>query len=156
MTSVRRICAQRAWALTSLGPSNRPRHDFRGLTEACGGSERAQRAPGWWGGSRAGRANSSVIKFRFSAHLLFAHGALSPGGGSPLTTRTIWPAETTRIRRVFDLSNAEARRRQKNSGARPGLDEPPTGHAAGELIGLKIDVSGEFTTAFELVFVQEP
>ena len=79
MTFVRRICA---WALTSLGPSNRPRHDSRGLKEACGGCERAQRARGWWGRSRAGRANSSVIKFRFSAHLLFAHGALSPSFGA--------------------------------------------------------------------------
>ena len=29
-------------------------------------------------------------------------------------------------------------------------------HRAGELIGLKVDVSGEFTAGFELVFVQEP
>ena len=29
-------------------------------------------------------------------------------------------------------------------------------HRAGELIGLQVDVSGEFTTDFELVFVQEP
>jgi len=29
-------------------------------------------------------------------------------------------------------------------------------HRADELIGLKVDVSGEFTTDFELVFVQEP
>ena len=28
-------------------------------------------------------------------------------------------------------------------------------HRAGELVGLKVDVSGEFTTDFELVFVQE-
>ena len=28
-------------------------------------------------------------------------------------------------------------------------------HRADELIGLKVDVSGEFTTDFELVFVQE-
>ena len=29
-------------------------------------------------------------------------------------------------------------------------------HRAGELIGLKLDVPGEFITEFELVFVQEP
>ena len=29
-------------------------------------------------------------------------------------------------------------------------------HRADELIGLKVDVSGEFITEFELVFVQEP
>ena len=91
-----------------------------------------RRKRGWWGRSRAGQANSSVIKFLLSAHLLFAHGTLSPAGGPPLTTRTAFPAETTRIRRVFDLNHAEARRRQENSGARAGLDEPPAGHAAGE------------------------
>ena len=116
MAFVRRICA---WALTSLGPSNRPRHDSRGLKEACGGCERAQRARGWWGRSRAGRANSSVIKFRFSAHLLFAHGALSPAawpaGGSSRPARapefswrrlaSAWLRSKTRRMRVVSAGN---------------------------------------------------
>ena len=108
-----------AWALTSLGPSNRRRHDSRGLKEACGGSERAQRLRGWWGRSRAGRANSSVIKFRFSAHLLFAHGALSPAawpaGGSSRPARapefswrrlaSAWLRSKTRRTRVVSAGN---------------------------------------------------
>ena len=81
MAFVRRIFS---WALTGLRPSNRRRHHSRGLKEGCGGgAERTQCARGWWGRSRTGRANSSVIKFRLSAYLLFAHGALSPAA---------WPA----------------------------------------------------------------